>query len=139
MDEKIFGKVVGFENGRIMVKIDFISTCSSCSHSKECSIFQKDEQKVILAENPNNYKVEEEDLVELFIESKKILFLSFIFYILPLIMILIFSFTGYILNWKDFLIVLSGFTGFLISFIFIYFFNRKYKEKFNHKIVRVLK
>ncbi len=139
MDENIFGKVVGFENDRVMVKIDFISACSSCPHSKECSIFQKGEQKIILAENPNNYKVEEENLVELFIESKKILFLSFIFYILPLIMIFLFSLIGYILNWKDFLIVLSGFSGFLFSFIFIHLFNRKYKENFNHKIVRVLK
>jgi len=139
MEEKIFGEVFDIKDGKIFVKINLPSACSSCSHSEECSIFSKDQNKVVESENISGEKVEKGDTVELMIEQKKILLLSIIFYIIPTILILIFSLIGYSLKKGEGIIAIFGFLGFLISLIIIYIFNKRKKDQFNHKIVRVLK
>jgi len=139
MEEKIFGEVFDIKDGKIFVKIKLLSACSSCSHSQECAIFSKDQNKIVESDNISGEKVEKGDIVELMIERKKILLLSFVFYIVPTILIFIFSLVGYSLKKGEGMVAIFAFIGFLISILTIFIFNKNKKEEFNHKIVRVLK
>ncbi|MEO0289335.1 MAG: SoxR reducing system RseC family protein [candidate division WOR-3 bacterium] len=139
MEEKILGEVVEIKDGKIFIKIDMPSSCSSCSHSEECSIFQKDQNKIVECDNVSCEDVHTGDIVELKIEQKKILILSIVFYLVPALLIFLFSLGGYLLNKGEGFTALSGFFGFLLSLIFIFLFSKKKKHQFNHKIVRVLK
>lgn len=139
MEEKVLGEVVEIKDGKIFIKIDVPSSCSSCSHSEECSIFQKDQNKIVECDNISCEEVQKGDVVELKIEQKKILILSIVFYIVPTILIFLFSLVGYFLKKGEGFTALFGFLGFLFSLVFIFIFNKKKKDQFNHKIVRVLK
>lgn len=139
MEEKILGQVIDIKDGKILVKIDVPSSCSSCSHSEECSIFQKDQNKIVDCDNLSCEDVQKGDIVELKIEQKKILILSIVFYLIPTFLIFLFSFIGHYMNKGEGFTALSGFLGFIFSLIFIYTFSKKKKNQFNHKIVRVLK
>ncbi|MEJ5307126.1 MAG: SoxR reducing system RseC family protein [candidate division WOR-3 bacterium] len=139
MEEKILGEVVDIKDGKIFIKIDLQSSCSSCSHSEECSIFHKDQNKIVECENVSCEDVQKGDVVELKIEQKKILILSIVFYLIPTLLISLFSLIGYLINKGEGFTALSGFLGFLFSLIFIFIFSKRKKNQFNHKIVRVLK
>lgn len=133
---KTTGIIIEKKNDFFKVEIDKES-CSSCSNHNECSLTQLQNSHIV--EVPLFEYAEVNDKVELEIESRKVLILSVLFYLLPSVLIVSFSLAGYFIFKSEFIAGVLGLFGILVSLVIIYLIDKKKKNSFKHKIKRLLK
>ncbi|MGE3062761.1 MAG: SoxR reducing system RseC family protein [bacterium] len=132
---KTTGIIIEKKNELFKIKIDEAS-CSSCGNHNECSLAKIPNSRII--EVPLIEGVNVGDKVELDIEQGKVLFLSVLFYLVPSILILLFSLAGYFIFKSEFWAAILGLAGVACGFIVIFIIEKKKKNSFKHKIKRVL-
>lgn len=121
------------ENNKVTVEIQRTGACEHCTISGICGAGNKNIQHQI----QTDLSLKIGDLVKIHISASSKIFSSFILFIFPiLVMIIFYIFGKYIFRFnEDFSIIFSIF-GLLFSGIFIYYIDKKYEKKINLKIIK---
>jgi len=134
--KKTTGTIIDIKGDNIKVEVDK-ETCSSCGNHNDCSLSEMTSRTVV--EVPFTEGAQVNDRVELDIEESKILFLSVLFYLIPSVLILGFSLTGYFVFKSELAAALLGLAGIITAFAIIFAVDKLKKNSFKHKIKRLLK
>ena len=120
------------ENNKVTVEIQRTGACEHCAIKGICGAGNKNIQHQI--QTDLNLKIG--DLVKIHISASSKIFSSFILFIFPiLVMIIFYIFGKYLFRFnEDFSIIFSIF-GLLFSGIFIYYIDKKYEKRINLKII----
>ena len=76
------GTIVGFKNGRALVKTERTASCQSCGSIEICQPSSEDKQNIVEAEN--SFGAREGDKVVITIEARELLKTSMMVYLFPL-------------------------------------------------------
>jgi len=112
--------------------------CEGCSHSEGCTLHSSPLKKEVSADINGFHDLKLGDRVELEIADRKLLILSFIMYMLPVIFLLTPTLIVYKFTQQEVLSILMGLAGLAISYLIIFVINRYQKKQFKHIIVRVI-
>ncbi len=124
-------------NGTAQVSVKRASACGhDCTSCGACGIMDK--PLVIDVENTIGAAVG--DTVEIESESKKILYLASIVYLVPILMFFVLYFLSFSLNASDLISFIFGGIGFVFGVFFAVAANRREakNQSVEYKIVRVL-
>lgn len=113
--------------------------CEGCTHSEGCTLHSSPVKKEVTADINGFNDIKTGDRVEIEISEEKLLFLSFLIYLVPVILFVVPLLLVYRITMSDMISALAGLSGLAVSFIIIFLVNRYQKKQFKHIIVRVLK
>lgn len=101
------------------------STCNSCNsktHGIKNFIYKNNDLKV-------------GDIIEFEIETKKFLLISFLLYIFPILLMIIFYFIGQYFNFSEGKLVLLSFIGLFFGLYIVYFLDKTKGKVFAENII----
>ena len=126
------GLVIEIKDDKALVETDPLSFCASCSSTDSCKTKPKGRRrKVWMA---NEIKAEMGDKVQFESNPKANIALSLIYYLLPVILLLIgaifsVNFSDIYGIETDISAIIGGITGLMLSFLIIYIFSRLFANK----------
>jgi positive regulator of sigma E activity len=121
------GKVIKILDGKIaLVKVENPGECESCAGKSSCTLFTKKDNTI---EARFYEKLLPGDNVSIIIKPSRRIILSAILFFLPLVFMMLFYFTGYIILKKESGASLISVAGFAFSFAVIIFILRLFKNK----------
>jgi len=132
IETAVVNEIIG---NHIFVEMEQSDSCESCTMGGVCHTNGKSITHKIKAD----LKVKIGDKLQVEVSPKLRILSSFIIFIFPIITMIIFYLTAkFGLNFKeDFAIVISLF-GLLFSGLVIYFIDKKYADKLELKIIKIL-
>ena len=115
----------------VTIQIKKTDSCKSCSMKGICGTSSRPvEQKI-----QTDLELKVGDLVKVYLSPGVKIFSSFIVFIFPILLMILFYFLGKILLDSENLAILFSFIGLLSSGIIIYFIDKKYAKKIHFEIV----
>ena len=124
--------VVKSVNGQtVIIQIKKTDSCKSCSMKGICGTSSRPIEHKI----KTDLELKAGDLLKVNISPGVKIFSSFIIFIFPILLMIIFYFFGKILLNSENLAILFSFIGLLLSGIIIYFVDKKYAKKIHFEIV----
>jgi positive regulator of sigma E activity len=125
------GIVTNVKKNVATVEIQKGGGCKSCSVSGICG----GNEKTVVHKIQTDLELKEGDRVRLFVSSGVKLFSSFIVFIFPILMMIVFYLAGkYILSFNENFSILFSILGILVSGILIYIIDKKYANKIHFEI-----
>lgn len=121
------------EDDKVTVKVFKDSACSHCSGCSDNSKFGA-EYTFKCSDNLN-----EGDSVDFEIADSKLLKISFLIYIFPVLLLFLMYFLAGFFSQKEGLRVLVSFTGIALYFLIIYFVDKKVGNDFLDKNIKINK
>ncbi len=113
------------------IQIKKTDSCKSCSLKGVCG----PASKPVEHQTKTDLELKTGDLVKVYISPGVKLLSSFVVFIFPIFVMIIFYFLGKILIKSENPAILLSIFGLLISGIFIYFIDKKYAKKIHFEIV----
>jgi sigma-E factor negative regulatory protein RseC len=122
------GRVVRIDSESVWVETVKQSACSSCSAQKGCgqSLLAKvgdGKRMEIQVDNPQHLEVGVDDEVTLGVGERSFITASFLVYLLPLLVMFIFSVTGQVLGFSEPKVILSAALGLAGGFLLTRFIS----------------
>lgn len=137
-----YGTVTRTSSGTAWIKTNRIAACEGCTAKDSCGTMHRGQEMVI--EVPNTLGVQAGDAVVIGIETKPVMLLTFLVYVVPIICLLIGALTGNALaplidiN-RSFLAMVLGFSSFGAAFFVLHKKSAGLNNKQGYKPVLVRK
>ena len=131
------GTVIKASENIALIKVHRKEACAGCSAKNFCHPFDEDEDAVEVTAI-NNINAGVGDNVIVAIPNKKFLKASFITYIIPVIFLLIGSFTGELIFKNDIMTFVTASLFFIVSFFLINSYSKNKTDEFLPKVIKKL-
>ncbi|HHE37481.1 MAG TPA: hypothetical protein ENL20_02785 [Candidatus Cloacimonetes bacterium] len=115
----------------VTIRIKKTDSCKSCSLKGVCGTSSSPIEHKL----KTDLELEAGDLVKVYLSPGVKIFSSFIIFVFPILLMILFYFLGKILFKSENLAILISIFGLLFSGIIIYFIDKKYAKKIHFEIV----
>lgn len=134
---EVIGRVIQVTDDKVVVEVK-LEHCETCASHAECSIVQREPCKKIIVDK-NTAELNIGDKVEIGTADANVAFLSFFLYLFPVLLLIAGALLAFRFTDSEVIAALAGLASAGIAFTVIFIYDRKYGDKFKHKITRVIK